>query len=499
MNSVILSKSVSSSKGHACVPRVIRVVPRLAAAHLILGMVIGGSLLTYAHTTARYGHTFMMVDGYLYYTHARSWYFDGDCDYANDMRMAPGFDAHATYADQLSPIGRATNLHTCAWSIVSLPFLAIADGLTIAHNAVLGASLPRTGYSAYYLAVVPLAHVFVGLLGLLLSYSVLRRYYTDTVAALAAALVWWGTHVCYFVGVEPTQSHALSMAAVTATIWASDTIRRSGWTWPRAVGLGVGCGSMVAIRYLNVIWVIVPAVLLGPSLLRGFKGSSALLVSQLRHLALAIGVASVCLVPQLLVNLANEGTPFGRLARYLPSRWLSPRFSVELFDAPTGLLRLYPLVAVCLAGLFLAWWKRPREPLVVALTLTFAVHIVAQACSYGENAGYPRRYVCCFLLFSLGLANVMRWSHGHRMRQTVVALVIGGAVLHNLALMAMVDRDVVVRGFINCGRFDLTGVVSRDRSPTDQSIMEIVSEFQAWSRLSESERPVMHSSRPSTG
>lgn len=490
MNSVILSEPAFSSREHGCAARAIRAVPRLAAAHVIIGMVMAGSLLAYAHTTARYGHTFMMVDGYLYYTHARSWYFDGDCDYANDMRMAPGFDAHATYTDQLSPNGRATNLHPCAWSIVALPFLAVADGLTIAHNAALGASLPRTGYSAYYLAIVPLSHVFVGLLGLLLSYSVLRRYFADTIAALAAALVWWGTHVCYFVGVEPTQSHALSMTAVTATIWASDTIRRGGWTWQRAIGLGVGCGLMVAIRYVNVTWVIVPAVLLGPALLRGFKGGSAPSVGRLRHLALAIGVASVCLLPQLLVNLVNEGTPLGRLARYLPARWLSPQFSVELFDAPTGLLRLYPLVVVCLAGLFLLLRRQPREPLVVALTLAFAVHVVVQACSYGENAGYPRRYVCCFLLFSLGLANVLQWSCGHRMCRTAVALVIGGAVLHNLALMAMVDRGVVARAFINRGRLDLTGVVARDRSPAIPS-RKARAGFDDRQRSPQPERPVM--------
>ena len=164
-------------------------MPDPATAHAVLGAVILCSLGLFAHTTSRYGHTFMMVDGYLYYTHARSWYFDGDCDYANDMMIAPGFDARATYADQLSSEGRATNLHPCAWSVVAMPFLVIADGLTVAHNALFAEDLPRDGYSAYYLALVPLANVLAGLGGLLLGFAVLRRYYSETIAAGSVALV----------------------------------------------------------------------------------------------------------------------------------------------------------------------------------------------------------------------------------------------------------------------------------------------------------------------
>ncbi len=239
---------------------------RVETHHLILAGVAGAALLLYAYTTMRYGDTFMTADSYLYYVHAHSWYFDGDADYENDLLAAPRFAARQVYLSLRSADGHVVIIHPCAWSVVSFGFIALADGVTVLHNALLHAHLPRDGYSGYYIAIVPLAHVLVGLMGLLAAYAVAARYYGKTISAVATSLVWIGTNVCYFISVEPTMAHAASMAFIAMMIWVVDTIRRRGFTLQRACLLGLTCGMMTAVRYYNIVWVVVPAVLIGPSL-----------------------------------------------------------------------------------------------------------------------------------------------------------------------------------------------------------------------------------------
>jgi hypothetical protein len=192
---------------------------RVGIHYLILAGIVANSFALYAYTLARYGHTFNTVDSYLYYTHARSWYFDGDCDYANDMAIAPGFHVRDLYLRVPTETGKVENVHPCAWSVLALPFLVIADGLTIAHNALSTTNLARNGYSSYYVTVVPLAHVLIGVLGIWATYAVMARHFSKIIGATATAIVWGGTNVVYLMSVEPTQSHSSSMAFVAMAIW----------------------------------------------------------------------------------------------------------------------------------------------------------------------------------------------------------------------------------------------------------------------------------------
>ncbi|MCP4590457.1 MAG: hypothetical protein GY842_06925, partial [bacterium] len=247
-------------------------VARVSTHHLILGGMVAVVLLLYAHTLLRYGHAMHTTDGYMYYTHARSWYFDQDCDYENDLRLTPAtFKHNEFYLGWRSPTGKVMNVFPCAWSVIALPFVALADLFTILHNAVWGAELPRDGYSTYYQLVVPLAHVLTGVVGLLLTFALLSWYFSNTIAALATAATWCGTNAAYYISFDPTMPHAASMTFVAGTIWSADTIRREGWSRLRALALGLCCGMMIGVRHHNVTWMVVPLIMLVPDLVRGIR------------------------------------------------------------------------------------------------------------------------------------------------------------------------------------------------------------------------------------
>ncbi len=419
-------------------PRCLAVSTRAHTA--ILACLVTGSLLLYAATTIRNGHTFRSSDGYLYYTHARSWYFDGDCDYENDMRLAPGFTAHECFL-QRSPGGggRVRNVMPCAWSVIALPFVAIADLMTMMHNAVLGTGIARDGYTGYYLAVVPLAHVLVGIAGLLITYALVARYFSKTVAAVATVFVWCGTNVIYFVSVEPTMAHAASMAFVTGTIWTADTIHRSGWSWRRALALGLCCGMMGAVRHQNVAWMAVPIVLLAPPMASGVLRHRPGSCRDAGFAVVGALVAVLCFVPQFIATWVTEGTPVGHIAHWAPC-WFEPDIARELFHRSTGLLTSYPLAGVALIGVFAYFYRTRWQVFPLALAAGLAVIFYINSCWWALPSA--RRYVCCMAVFALGLAMVLEWAARSRVRTIGVAIVLVGLCAQNVAMLLNPETSV---------------------------------------------------------
>ena len=412
-----------------CRPRL-----RLAEAGLhrfILAGVVAGALLLYGQTVARCGHTFRMTDAYMYYSHARSWYFDGDCNYENDLQIAPpAFKHRDFYLAWRTADGRVMNVFPCAWSVIALPFVALADGLTCTHNALTGAALPRDGYSAYYLALVPLAHVLLGVVGLLAGYALLARYFSKMVAAVSIAIVWCGTHVAYYVSMDPTSTHAAAMAFVTGTAWTADTIRRDGWSVRRAALLGLCCGMMVAVRYQEIAWVAVPIVLLLPRLVADVVQRRPHAGWHVALAGLAIGVAAVCFIPQLVVNLSTEGTLVGHVRTWTP-HWWTPEFVRELFASRTGLFTIYPLAAFGIGGAGVCFARTRRCRLPTALLAGFALLLYINACWPWAHS--PRRYVCGMLVFALGIATALEWAARSRRRSLAIALVLGVLCIVNVA------------------------------------------------------------------
>ncbi|MCC7290960.1 MAG: hypothetical protein IT449_02730 [Phycisphaerales bacterium] len=419
----------------------------------VLATLLAG-LALYTYTIRHYGHAFATVDGYLYYAHAHSWYFDGDLDLANDLRSSPGLGAaRETYLSLLSTNNRVSNIMPVGWSILALPALPIADALTALHNLFAARPLPRDGYSFFYATVVPLPHLGLGCAGLWASFVLARRRTSPAAAAWATAAVSAGTGAMYYAFAEPTMSHAASMGLLALTCRLSDRIRRGGWSRRGALALGLCCGMTVAVRYYDVVWLLVPVLVVWPRILERNEETGHR--PGLRWIMLVMPAAAVCLLPQVTLNLVTEGSLLGRVAQYGP-RLTLPRFDLEMWAPQTGLLSVYPLTAFALTGLAISLRRRREDPVLAALAVGFAAYVAIYSFAYCP--GYSRRYTCCAVLLVLGLSALLEHARSRpRLRAWVfpsVALLCAANLIRIILIQTgHLDRRIITQGHAELAPF----------------------------------------------
>lgn len=426
--------------------------PRADRATLLLGAIAATSVLLFAATLQRFGQTAFTVDAHLYYIHAHSWYFDGDLNYANNIAVDPTFDARDIYLAQRGPGGLPINIFPCGWSMVALPFLALADAATAIHNLFSTHPLPRDGFTNYYAVLVPLGHVLMGLVGLFAAFTLAARYFSRDLAAAATAIVWIATNVSYFVSIEPTMSHAASLGFVSLTLLAADTLHRSGWNACRALALGTSMGMMCAVRHQDAAWIVAPILLLFPPLATSLKSFP----SRLLYLPLTALAFAASLLPQLLVNFAIHGTPTGGAAQFTPD-WLHPKFFRDLFLLPGGLFVLFPLTLFASVGLLSALRSAQHPRVALALIAGLLACLYLNACGI---EGTTRRYVCMAPAFIFGLCALWQTLRPHRWAVRFATCCLALLMAKNALLLLSVERGWVDRYIFTAVIQDSTPVAS---------------------------------------
>ncbi len=400
------------------------------------------------------------TDEVQYYVYLRSLRFDGDLDFANDYRRfaelnpRSGIEGSLLQPNRIRPVtGLYGNIAPVGAAIMWAPFFLLADALVHLAN-LFGARIPADGFSAPYLYAVCYASALYGLLGVLLSYRLARRFASGYAATLASATIWLASPLVFYMYIQMPFAHAtgLFLTALFLTIWyetrewgrdETDTRRVRGWRAWLALGL-VG-GLMTITREQLGLFLIAPAIealwryarLLGGtdagavgggsgeggSETRPYEGGGWLV---LRH-ALFVATFVVAITPQLLVYQILNGAP--RPAGEVSSKlnWCSPHFIDTLIDfnpAPDfwcpgasdftaafppfsrGALVWSPALGLGLIGLALLW--RHDRLLAIALTAIFLAQTWING-AFGTTwhltgAFGFRRLIECTPIFVIGLA-----------------------------------------------------------------------------------------------
>jgi hypothetical protein len=384
-------------------------------------------------------------DGLGYYAHLRSAVVDGDLHYANEFLEYNWFGHYVPDPYQRTVTDHVPNKFFVGPAILWAPFFLVAHTLTI-QAVNLGFKVVPNGYSVLYQFFIGLGSITYGLLGLILIYRILLRFFQRNEALFASVLIIFSTNVLYYLTTESTMSHAMSLFAVSlfAYLWMKDLGNR---TYRSVLLLGASAGLMTLIRPQDMMFSIVIVM----EWLGIFKRDSHVVSSgleRIKQMFLFGVIFLIMLIPQFIVWKIL----YGQFIFYSYSsegfNFLSPHLLDTLFSAHHGLISWTPVILAALVGLGLFCRKQPK--IGAALLTAFALQWYLNAswwCWWFAISFGNRAYVSCSFIFAIGLAAILsetkKWTL--TVRLISVALIGWNLLFISQYSLGILPRDEPVR------------------------------------------------------
>jgi hypothetical protein len=350
-------------------------------------------------------------DGVGYYAYARAILIQHNLHFEEDWRHGNlNFAESRLRADgRLLPqnytkTGYVGNLFAVGPAILWFPFLLLAHLFVLTCN-LFGGHIPADGFSFPYLLAMAIGTATYGFLGLLLAFSLARKYVAEKWAFLSTLGIWFGSSLPVYIYFNPAWSHAHSAFAVSLFLWYWERTRPVRGTAQWLI-LGLTAGLMVDVYYPNGVFLLLPLIesLFSYASFReiGIRAVGRLFSQNLVFL-LTIFVATL---PLYITRKLIFGGYFN-LGPYAHQAWdwSAPHWCSVLFSSDHGLLSWTPLLGLALLGLFFAP-LRGRSLALYLATAAVAFFYVISSYPYwdGLSSFGNRFFVSLTPVFIFGLA-----------------------------------------------------------------------------------------------
>jgi hypothetical protein len=358
-------------------------------------------------------------DGVGYYAYARALLiehrlnFENDWMHGNESFTMGRLDASGhVLPGEYTSTGHIADIWSIGPSLLWLPFLWLT------HLAVLlcdhfGAHVAADGFSAPYLLTMALATALYGFLGLLLSFSLARRYFRERYAFLATLGIWWASSLPVYMYFNPSWSHAHSAFAVALFLWYWHRTRgeRTIRQW---MLLGLLSGFIVNVYYPNGVLLLVPLLEGITSYWRDLNSAAndwrAMARLFVRHL-IYLGSFVVALLPTLISREIIFGSSLQ--TGYAPVTawaWKSPALWNVLFSSDHGMLSWTPILILALMGLiFFRRVDKPFAAYLMVASLAFYAVVALHPDWDGLSSFGNRFFISLTPIYVLGLASFFDW------------------------------------------------------------------------------------------
>ena len=356
-------------------------------------------------------------DGREYFVQVRSLVLDRDLDFANE---------NASFGVR----GTAGNFAFGA-PLLWVPFFVLAH-LWLGLLNLFGAGYSLEGYFNPYQRAVGLGSLVYGYAALILAYRLLIQYFSRWLAAATTISVTCGSFVIWYLVVDNSMSHAVSMFAVTLFVcfWHQTRGDTSVRRWAL---LGAAAGLMSLVRWQNLLFVVFPAAEALGHLVPRFSVAvpprQEATWKQPAAAYAAFGAAwIVAFSPQLYFWKAVRGGWLAMPAGAHGAQWTSPALGDVLFSPDRGLFSWTPLLLLAVLGLIPFARRHPQLGALLVAAFVLQIYINATVEWFGHGFG-ARRFANCMLVFAIGLAALLQWM---KQRPALApALVVGGLVALN--------------------------------------------------------------------
>ena len=266
-------------------------------------------------------------DGVGYYAYARAILIQHNLRFEEDWRHANRFfsasrvdENERLRPEEYTPTGYVDNHFTVGPAILWSPFLILAH-LAVLTTHAFGGHISADGFSQPYVVAMAFGTAFYGFLGLLLSFSLAKKYVRDRWAFLATMGIWLASSLPVYMYFNPAWSHAHSAFTVALFLWYWDRTRG-----PRSAGqyvvLGLIAGLMIDVYFPNGVFLLLPLV---EALLqhRAFWKTQRRDLQKQLILSETLFVVSVvvALLPTLITRLIVYGGVF-KIGSYSAQAWI---------------------------------------------------------------------------------------------------------------------------------------------------------------------------------
>jgi len=196
----------------------------------------------------------MVADGFYYFSYVQSFWKDFDVNFENEYRM------HGLIERQSIEIPTVTGYRRSIFSagpgVFWSPFFLLGEA--VGRLATFrGLDVNLQGNGPFHWNAVAVGSLVYGFAAVFLVQSLLRRYFTWTVAFAGTLLIWLGTQFHWYMVYQPWMSHAIGTFTAAWFIWSWDRSRLERG-WKNALSLGLIGGLMVCVRWQNGLLLFLP-------------------------------------------------------------------------------------------------------------------------------------------------------------------------------------------------------------------------------------------------
>jgi hypothetical protein len=368
-------------------------------------------------------------DGFSYYVYLPSWFLYGDptLDAVADDCCGGTFPEYTTIL-RWPATGRWVNPHPIGVAVQMIPFFAAAAALSWWSN------LQRDGFSLYNEHLAGLCGLTYFLAGLAVLRWLLQRHFSDGIVLATLVTITWGTNLFHYGVYDSVYSHAFSFFLITALValtelWWQDP------TWRRSLALSVVAALVVLTRHPNAIFLmLVP--LCGVTSWSTLRQNLTRLWARRAAVGGMVAMTALCVTPQLAIY--KQATGHWLVSSYgnIGFTFRSPHLVGVLFSVQKGLFFWSPVLALAVAGLFVAQsWARGLVA-ATALIMTIDTYLIASWYDWQFGGSYSHRgFTDSLGLLAIFLASFFAWVAERPRLVRPVLIVVVAAVLLSAAQM----------------------------------------------------------------
>jgi hypothetical protein len=269
-------------------------------------------------------------DRVFYFAYVRSLVLDGDLRFANEIALKQ------PSGDPVVRGGEPLNKYPIGAPILALPAYVITH-ITLQVVSAPGSQL--TGYERPYVYSYALSQLAAALVGVLLLYKVMTRYFDPLLSALSAGGAVLGTDLLRYTSIDLLMSQAASFFAVTWCLLEAIRLRERAGDQAQWFRVGLAAGFMVTTRLQNVVYLMVPAV----AVAEASWTQRGLAVALSRCWASGIAGVAIGLLPQSAAWRTMNGSWFSNgYAAEAAFTWTAPAVGI----VAASLAKWWPLLVL---------------------------------------------------------------------------------------------------------------------------------------------------------